>query len=109
LVFFSPITPPPPSSTLFPYTTLFRSELVDRRGRERLLVFGDPLAADPLEVADRGGESERAFDVRRPRLKLVRDLVVGGMIVPHSRDYPALSVVRPPCREQLWCGHQSPR
>src|SRR5205807_8995856 len=84
LVFFSPITPPPPSSTLFPYTTLFRSELVDRRGRERLLVFGDPLAADPLEVADRGGESDRAFDVRRPRFELVRDLVVGGMIVPHA-------------------------
>src|SRR2546422_6845413 len=45
----------PPRSTLFPYTTLFRS-------------------------------SDRAFDVRRPRFELVRDLVVGGMIVPHARD-----------------------
>src|SRR5437016_6510518 len=67
-------------------------ELVDRRGRESLLVFGDPLAADPLEVADRGGESDRAFDVRRPRFELVRDLVVGGMIVPHARDHLAPAV-----------------
>src|SRR3712207_7461280 len=30
----------PPRSTLFPYTTLFRSRTSDRRGRRILIIFG---------------------------------------------------------------------
>src|SRR3712207_7068293 len=45
----------PPRSTLFPYTTLFRSESVvaeiERDGGEALALPADVLAKDQLEVA----------------------------------------------------------
>src|SRR5207248_9269280 len=53
LLFFSLMSPPPPRSTLFPYTTLFRSTREDGRGArgrrmrpdvgEACLNFGDPM------------------------------------------------------------------
>src|SRR5256885_3978603 len=49
----------PPRSTLFPYTTLFRSEPWQAGGdltRVRLLVHAPPVHGDPLEVLDDVGD-----------------------------------------------------
>src|SRR2546430_15735618 len=69
-VFFFLMIRRPPRSTLFPYTTLFRSVLLD--GRERLTAAGalredleigrraqaqlDPAARQPLVVDDEGAD-----------------------------------------------------
>src|SRR3712207_7141220 len=56
----------PPRSTLFPYTTLFRSDVVDDAGLEHEEAAVDPGAVAGgllLEVRDRrlvGGERDRA-------------------------------------------------
>src|SRR5687767_16020809 len=56
----------PPRSTLFPYTTLFRSRRAGRRAR--------PVRGDPRALADRGRvrgarreERQRGADTRHPR------------------------------------------
>src|SRR5438067_9873463 len=51
------MTPPPPRSTLFPYTTLFRSQLI-----EPCKVRFEVLSAEALagEVLERVGEEEPA-------------------------------------------------
>ena len=81
-------------------------QLVDRHLGERLLVLGDPLQADGLEVVDRGGEPHGALHVRRPRLELVRDLVVGRMVVPYARDHLTAAVVGRHRLEQGWLRDQ---
>src|SRR5207249_11971995 len=51
------LTSPPPGSTLFPYTTLFRSGVVDVQRAE-------PLAADdPVELLDHLGQRLGGADV----------------------------------------------
>src|SRR5438132_5724681 len=60
------MTPPPPRSTLFPYTTLFRSRLV--RIPEKHAI--GHLAADVRARADRRGANRAAQQMRvraRPR------------------------------------------
>src|SRR5690349_22879205 len=60
----------PPRSTLFLYTTLFRSELLDQHPRERLpvaLAQEDPLVrrqlpAQPLPLVTRGRAAERTVE-----------------------------------------------
>src|SRR5206468_10661294 len=54
------LTPPPPISTLFPYTTLFRSPRARRRRH--------PPGRDHLRHAQReGGALRRGAPLRRPR------------------------------------------
>src|SRR5207253_10988344 len=56
-MFFLSPSPPPPTSTLFPYTTLFRSELEQSAPRglgRRALTFAVPVGDDFLEVVRRG-------------------------------------------------------
>src|SRR5438876_6671446 len=43
----------PPRSTLFPYTTLFRSNVEARSGERRLLVERDDVAVQLRELDDR--------------------------------------------------------
>src|SRR5262245_65035632 len=43
---------PPPSTTLFPYTTLFRSEELATKGVKRLAVVTPGFAADCLETLE---------------------------------------------------------
>src|SRR5437762_10981352 len=50
--------PPPPRSTLFPYTTLFRSETVDVRVREVLGHDDDRSAVATTDVGDPGAGLE---------------------------------------------------
>src|SRR3712207_7308757 len=59
----------PPRSTLFPYTTLFRSHRVGTPGRHHLgpHLVGEPLVA-PLAELHRGGCA-----VRRRPLQLLRE------------------------------------
>src|SRR5207249_11518311 len=54
---FSLLIPPPPRSTLFPYTTLFRSDLVEILRRNAVArVFADDLHAP--SVRDRAGQPQ---------------------------------------------------
>src|SRR5688572_32441949 len=64
------MVPRPPRSTLFPYTTLFRSRLLQRRRHRR----GGPGQRDAVVAghavergAERGGVARAADAVRRPR------------------------------------------
>src|SRR5687768_17813927 len=60
----------PPRSTLFPYTTLFRSHLAQRREQGRRL--GDLLAPSPMQSLDRGrARSEEHTSELQSRLHLV--------------------------------------
>src|SRR5438105_12440791 len=59
------MTPPPPRSTLFPYTTLFRSRKPDRRARPR-------TGAARAETAGRRPRQDRgaARHLQEPRLRV---------------------------------------
>src|SRR5439155_22815559 len=75
-IFFLMIRPPP-RSTLFPYTTLFRSRVplpVDGRvlHRERVLAPGVAVV-----VRDRGGQVDQALEVDEVVIALVVDGDVG--------------------------------
>src|SRR2546422_4446015 len=61
----------PPRSTLFPYTTLFRSQLVLELGQGVALDLADPLAAHAQLAADllqRGGLAVESEDRKSTRL-----------------------------------------
>src|SRR3712207_7974804 len=58
----------PPRSTLFPYTTLFRSGRPLRRGREQRLLHGVLRVAEVAEAPD-----GRAEDLRRQLAQQVID------------------------------------
>src|SRR2546427_1097989 len=54
----------PPRSTLFPYTTLFRSNLSDLLEAVEAALSGRPFAAPaPPEVVTHGQAAERAADI----------------------------------------------
>src|SRR5437762_6863189 len=58
--FFSSLSPPPPRSTLFPYTTLFRSKrgqgsAPSVRGRRGPAVAAEPILCRPFRGRRRGG------------------------------------------------------
>src|SRR5690348_17387758 len=57
----------PPRSTLFPYTTLFRSGAGARLGLQRGSVHGDPAGAGAQPV---GEQSDRAADRDRKSTRL---------------------------------------
>src|SRR5207249_12259893 len=55
--YFSPLTPPPPRPTLFPYTTLFRSRRRLRDdGRQQRVHLGEDLGDERARIA--GAEPE---------------------------------------------------
>src|SRR5206468_10279349 len=47
VLFSLPLPPPPPLSTLFPYTTLFRSSYDFRGSQGEQNIFRDPLTLHP--------------------------------------------------------------
>src|SRR3712207_9255631 len=51
----------PPRSTLFPYTTLFRSSRVDESGRFVATVFNDVTERKQAEAAQRAREERQRF------------------------------------------------
>src|SRR2546422_7267847 len=55
----------PPRSTLFPYTTLFRSLVDGMLKRSHLRAWWDALPSDP-QARERGGPPERPPAWRRP-------------------------------------------
>src|SRR2546430_3887944 len=57
----------PPRSTLFPYTTLFRSRLVRLQQHQRSQGAHRPAAADARQQARRAGGSTRGGHRRRDR------------------------------------------
>src|SRR5438093_13688840 len=89
--------PPPPRSTLFPYTTLFRSEVVDLllepfRGRvelQGLLPGGERLG---LEAVLQIGIAEVIVDHRVGVLRLLD----GALELFQGLEIAPLLVVRPP-------------
>src|SRR5260370_21828715 len=98
----------PPRSTLFPYTTLFRSRLVDLPGRHdsgqpstRRLAGQDQLAADGGDLQER---SEEHTSELQSHLNLVCRLLLEKkknvqLLASLTRDqHPAL-VQRTPCSQ----------
>src|SRR3712207_7944772 len=72
----------PPRSTLFPYTTLFRSVDVDAHQRRRLAILGGGTHRLPqLGVLDEGGQPEHQRDRRADD-----DQVLGGEADPVRQD-----------------------
>src|SRR5205814_8065934 len=78
LLFFSSLLRPPPRSTLFPYTTLFRSQQLQRPQREQIRIAGagadevhlpERLAAGGLRRGEPGGQQlARERDRKSTRL-----------------------------------------
>src|SRR2546422_6053017 len=75
----------PPRSTLFPYTTLFRSQALDHRGRivqgsAQLAVDqprnGQPIGRRPLSAPDGDRRSEEHTSELQSRLHLVCRLLL---------------------------------
>src|SRR5437879_4761931 len=60
---------------------------------KRGLVLGNAVHPQLLQVSDRSTEADRRFDVRRPTLELVRDLVPGRVVVPDPLDHFATAMV----------------
>src|SRR5438045_6459539 len=58
----------PPTSTLFPYTTLFRSGL--RHQGERRLGFGHERHADDVALREANGTQQRVQKIRCGRFEL---------------------------------------
>src|SRR2546425_12110071 len=69
----------PPRSTLFPYTTLFRSRRAEPRGHERF----DELRAHPGELGERGAIRRRQAFARGP---LGLDLRLALDVDAHARQ-----------------------
>src|SRR3712207_9203043 len=93
----------PPRSTLFPYTTLFRSAPRQPRGRGvRLDVQG---IVDPLVGPEAGDRDDPAIDLADRAQVLpgdVRGLGAGlaiTAVVDHQ--HPALEIGRASCRERV--------
>src|SRR3989449_10073411 len=79
IIFFFLMIRRPPRSTLFPYTTLFRSHLVPDRERELLGGIGARLVVTherPLQDGDRPGRSEEHTSELQSRLHLVCRLLL---------------------------------
>src|SRR5204862_8118515 len=77
LVFFTSI-PPPPSSTLFPYTTLFRSD-VDRDPAHDLV--GSELNGDHgVDACHQPARHDRDLAWHNPWLATVVAIVAGGLM-----------------------------
>src|SRR2546426_7524963 len=84
----------PPRSTLFPYTTLFRSLLVDQDGRGDFLVPArvQLLADEPLQLPhDRPAPGQPD---RRPRRDLVEDVEI--QLAPELSVVALLRLLQPP-------------
>src|SRR5437870_10135475 len=102
-LFFFLITPRPPRSTLFPYTTLFRSpDLANERTRERMAELRGPLTLAPME---RDGSAYVDFLASQP--------FVGG--APIDRKSTRLNSSHVAISYAVFClkkkkaGHRSPR
>src|SRR3712207_377783 len=67
----------PPRSTLFPYTTLFRSGVLRVRGEVEVGAVGDALELAPLRAL----EAEAVLDVDGA-LGVVGELLLGVLVVP---------------------------
>src|SRR5699024_11954267 len=85
--FFVSLLPRPPLSTLFPYTTLFRSAPRRRRGGGRD-AQGQP-AVRPPHAHPRGALGHRGAGHRRPGARRPGDLSGRGGPVPPDRAAPA--------------------
>src|SRR5207253_9533910 len=67
-LFFSLSIRPPPRSTLFPYTTLFRSEVAARLHRDQRLPQPALHVGDAPRAQPAGGVDRLGLEVRRQRL-----------------------------------------
>src|SRR5438552_5825760 len=92
---------PPPSSTLFPYTTLFRSADQDRRGRQEARRADgevDRRAADRL-ARDREGETARSeehtSELQSPDHLVCRLLLAKKKLLPLAPLPARTSLVQP--------------
>src|SRR5690625_7407933 len=70
--------PPPPNSTLFPYTTLFRSRLDTERHRQ----YPTPSQRELYSVPATGGRVDQVFTVPAEYARVSRD---GKKILYHDK------------------------
>src|SRR5437879_10492046 len=92
-IFFSLLSRPPPRSTLFPYTTLFRSRQrrahqPDERVRRDVVRHAEPLARGRDEVALEVLRSEEhTSELQSPMYLVCRLLLEKKKNIPHFRLY----------------------
>src|SRR5438045_7122184 len=98
---------PPPCSTLFPYTTLFRSAgrpqfVLPARRRTRGVRI---TAAPPAPVAEPRRSEEHTSELQSLRHLVCRLLLEKKKQTPESRTRPARQVGRPrPGQTEDWAG-----
>src|SRR2546429_5206961 len=79
----------PPRSTLFPYTTLFRSLAVHFEERRLVLIPNVPLAINPLQRSVAHARAENVVHPVAQRGVLARqhaDVVAGGRSEEHTSE-----------------------
>src|SRR5467141_1893505 len=80
----------------------------DSQAGELLLVCGDLVQSQLLEIGDGGAEPDGGFHVRSPAFELVGDLVPSGTVIPNPLDHLAAAVVGRHRLEQRRLGDQRP-
>src|SRR2546425_8928097 len=83
-------------------------QALDRQAGQLLLVRGDVVHSQLLEIGDGGAKPDGGFDVRRSSFELVRNLVPRRAVVPHPLDHFAAAVVGRHRLEQRRLGDQRP-
>src|SRR6267143_6572165 len=83
-------------------------QALDSQAGELLLVRGDLVQSQLLEIGDGGAEPDGGLHVRSPAFELVGDLVPSGMVIPNPLDHLAAAVVGRHRLEQRWLGDQRP-
>src|SRR5690349_24127018 len=95
----------PPRSTLFPYTTLFRSWLRHLPARARPEPVGRPEAADQLREGGAGARSEEHTSELQSR----RDLVCRLLLEKKKKNNPDRSLRQMILECNLWLTIAPPR
>src|SRR3712207_7913504 len=88
----------PPRSTLFPYTTLFRSHRLLAQQREHLLVDPDDMAYDPVQAVPRGSGLDQARSEEHTSELQSRQYLVCRLLLEKKEN---TSRVPPPYRSSL--------
>src|SRR5690242_21362808 len=103
-LFFFLVIRRPPSSTLFPYTTLFRSERIDRPGRRRCLLVLAARGASQVAIEDRKSTrlnsshmsiSYAVFCLKKKKISITELEVTGPEfeVISEYMDRPRLSYI----------------
>src|ERR1019366_10641528 len=96
LCFFFLMIRRPPRSTLFPYTTLFRPEILQRRQKDELRGVGDVLHAGFEAGQDHPDEDEQRRRAQRDNARVKQDRLQGSGHSSSCQCSPLAAPVKPP-------------